>query len=234
MQQMIKGYGVNTPIAVFPTGLDESFFRKNARRAQEIRETCSRGKRHLLVTVSRLEKEKNYGFLLRGIAELERKMGDDFHVLIIGDGSQKAELKVRASILGIQDKVTFAGNIPNDQVKDYLNAADLFLFASKSETQGIVLAEVHAVGSDDIIRNGENGFLTAEREDEWAEKVIETLQEENLERMKSAALISAGNYRSSRLAIYEEMLYNQCGFRKGDRLYETEEGRRERSAMALR
>ena len=244
MQQMIKGYGVNTPIAVFPTGLDESFFRKNARRAQEIRETCSRGKRHLLVTVSRLEKEKNYGFLLRGIAELERKMGDDFHVLIIGDGSQKAELKVRASILGIQDKVTFAGNIPNDQVKDYLNAADLFLFASKSETQGIVLAEalaagtpvvaVHAVGSDDIIRNGENGFLTAEREDEWAEKVIETLQEENLERMKSAAFISAGNYRSSRLAIYEEMLYNQCGFRKGDRLYETEEGRREHSAMALR
>ena len=120
-------------------------------------------------------------------------MGDDFHVLIIGDGSQKAELKVRASILGIRDKVTFAGNIPNDQVKDYLNAADLFLFASKSETQGIVLAEalaagtpvvaVHAVGSDDIIRNGENGFLTAEREDEWAEKVIETLQEENLERM---------------------------------------------------
>ena len=244
MQQMIKGYGVNTPIAVFPTGLDESFFRKNARRAQEIRETCSRGKRHLLATVSRLEKEKNYGFLLRGITELERKMGDDFHVLIIGDGSQKAELKVRASILGIRDKVTFAGNIPNDQVKDYLNAADLFLFASKSETQGIVLAEalaagtpvvaVHAVGSDDIIRNGENGFLTAEREDEWAEKVIETLQEENLERMKSAAFISAGNYRSSRLAIYEEMLYNQCGFRKGDRLYETEEGRRERSAMALR
>ena len=185
MQQMIKGYGVNTPIAVFPTGLDESFFRKNAGRAQEIRETCSRGKRHLLVTVSRLEKEKNYGFLLRGITELERKMGDDFHVLIIGDGSQKAELKVRASILGIRDKVTFAGNIPNDQVKDYLNAADLFLFASKSETQGIVLAEalaagipvvaVHAVGSDDIIRNGENGFLTAEREDEWAEKVIDAL-----------------------------------------------------------
>ena len=137
MQQMIKGYGVNTPIAVFPTGLDESFFRKNAGRAQEIRETCSRGKRHLLVTVSRLEKEKNYGFLLRGIAELERKMGDDFHVLIIGDGSQKAELKVRASILGIRDKVTFVGNIPNDQVKDYLNAADLFLFASKSRPRGL-------------------------------------------------------------------------------------------------
>lgn len=243
MQQVIREYGVDTPAAVFPTGLDGAFFRKDVRRSQEIRKQYSRGKRHLLVTVSRLEKEKNYGFLLRGIAELRLELGDEFHVLIIGDGSQKSELKVRASILGIQDVVTFMGNIPNDQVKDYLSASDAFLFASKSETQGIVLAEalaagtpvvaVHATGTDDIIEDGVNGFLTEEREEEWAAKVIEALNEETNSRMKNAALISAENYRSSRLAIYEEMLYNQCGFRKGDRLYETEEDHRERSAMAL-
>ena len=243
MQQMMRKYGVDTPAAVFPTGLDGAFFRKDVRRSQEIRKQYSRGKRHLLVTVSRLEKEKNYGFLLRGIAELRLEIGDEFHVLIIGDGSQKSELKVRASILGIQDMVTFMGNIPNDQVKDYLSASDAFLFASKSETQGIVLAEalaagtpvvaVHATGTDDIIEDGVNGFLTEEREEEWAAKVIEALNEETNSRMKNAALISTENYRSSRLAIYEEMLYNQCGFRKGDRLYETEEDHRERSAMAL-
>ncbi|HJB46456.1 MAG TPA: glycosyltransferase [Candidatus Mediterraneibacter surreyensis] len=243
MQQMIRGYGVNTPIAIFPTGLDGSFFIRNVRRSKEIREQYGKGKRHLLVTVSRLEKEKNYGFLLRGIAELKQEIEDDFHLLIIGDGSQKAELKVRASILGIQDEVTFAGNVPNDQVKDYLNASDLFLFASKSETQGIVLAEamaagtpvvaVHAIGADDIIEDGVNGFLTEEREEEWAAKAAEALKDNTNSRMKSAALISAENYRSSRLAIYEEMLYNQCGFRKGERLYEDEEDHRERSAIAL-
>lgn len=243
MQQVIREYGVDTPAAVFPTGLDGAFFRKDIRRSQEIRKQYSRGKRHMLVTVSRLEKEKNYGFLLRGIAELRQELGDEFHVLIIGEGSQKSELKVRASILGIQDVVTFMGNIPNDQVKDYLGAADVFLFASKSETQGIVLAEalaagipvvaVHATGTDDIIEDGVNGFLTEEREEEWAAKVIEALNEETNSRMKNAALISAENYRSSRLAIYEEMLYNQCGFRKGERLYEAEEDRRECSAMAL-
>ena len=111
MRQTIREYGVHTPTAVFPTGLDGSFFRKNARRSQEIRQQYARGKRHLLVTVSRLEKEKNYGFLLRGIAELKRETGDDFHVLIIGDGSQRSELKVRAAILGIQDVVTFVGNV---------------------------------------------------------------------------------------------------------------------------
>ena len=195
MRQMIRGYGVHTPTAVFPTGLDGSFFRKNEKRSREIRE-------------------------------------------------QKAELKVRASILGIQDVVTFVGNVPNEQVRDYLAASDLFLFASKSETQGIVLAEamaagipvtaVHATGADDIIEDGVNGFLTEEKEEMWAAKVTEALEPETNSRMKRAALISAENYRSSRLAIYEEMLYNQCGFRKGDRLYETEEDRGERSAMAVR
>ena len=243
MRQMIRGYGVHTPTAVFPTGLDGSFFRKNEKRSREIREQYAKGKKHLLVTVSRLEKEKNYGFLLRGIAELKRETGDNFQVLIIGDGSQKAELKVRASILGIQDVVTFVGNVPNEQVRDYLAASDLFLFASKSETQGIVLAEamaagipvtaVHATGADDIIEDGVNGFLTEEKEEVWAAKVTEALEPETNSRMKRAALISAENYRSSRLAIYEEMLYNQCGFRKGEKLYEAEEDRRERSAMAL-
>ena len=243
MQQIIRGCGVDTPVAIFPTGLDGSFFRKNVRQSQEIRKQYGHGKKHLLVTVSRLEKEKNFGFLFRGIAELKRQAGNDFHVLIIGDGSQKAELKVTASILGIQDMVTFLGNIPNNQVKDYLGAADLFLFASKSETQGIVLTEalaagtpvvaVHAIGADDIIKDGVNGFLTEEKEEAWAAKVSEALEEERNSRMKKAALISAEKYRSSRLAIYEELLYNQCGFRKGERLYEAEEDRRERSAMAV-
>lgn len=243
MSRIIRGYGVETPVAVLPTGLDGDFFRKDAGRSQEIREQYSRGKKHLLVTVSRLEEEKNYGFLLRGITELRHVMGDSFHVLIIGDGSRRLELKVRASILGIQDVVTFVGNVPNDQVKDYLGAADLFLFASKSETQGIVLAEalaagtpvtaLHAVGTDDIIEDGVNGFLTEEKEAVWAAKAAEALDEEVNRRMRRAALISAENYRASRLAIREEMLYNQCGFGKGDRFYETEEDYPERSAVAL-
>ncbi len=244
MRQVIRGYGVTTPVAVLPTGLDESSYRNNPLRSQKIRQEYAKGKRYLFSTVSRLEKEKNYGFLLRGIAELKRQIGNDFHVMIIGEGSRKSELKVRAAILGIQDMVTFVGNVPNDEVKDYLNASDLFLFASRSETQGIVLAEalaagnpviaVHAVGSDDIIENGVNGYLTEEKEEVWAAKAAEILREENYAEMREAAGISAENYRASRLAIYEEMLYNQCGHRKGDRIYETEEDHREHSAVALR
>lgn len=165
-------------------------------------------------------------------------------MLILGDGSQRSELKVRASLLGIQDMVTFAGNVPNSEVRDYLAAADLFLFASTSETQGIVLAEsfaagtpvtaVRAVGTEDIIENGVNGFLTDEVETEWADRVAEILCGDKMEEMKKAARTSAENYRSSRLAIYEEMLYNQCICEKrAEVCYESEEDRAEHSAMAV-
>ena len=116
---------------------------------------------------------------------------------------------MRASILGIQDMVTFVGNVPNDQVRDYLEAADLFLFASTSETQGIVLAEamaagapvvaVRAVGTDDIIENGceriphgrvGGGVGRLRGGDPFLRK---------LEKMREAARLSAENYRASSL-----------------------------------
>ena len=262
MRQIIRCYGAAVPVEVFPTGLDDSFFQVDRERASEIRERYGKGKKYLFSTVSRLEKEKNYGFLLRGIAEFRHRYGDDFQVMILGDGSQKGELKVRASLLGIHDVVTFVGNVPNHEVKDYLAASDVFLFASKSETQGIVLAEamaagkpvvaVHAVGSDDIIKDGVNGYLTEEDETAWAEHVKMALEKEKGRKMMRQALRTAENYRSSRLALYEEMLYNQCicgkknelrlmdqqyglnGERKEGSLYEDEETGRESSAVVIR
>lgn len=244
MQRVLRGYGMKSRSAVFPTGLEDRFFTPSPERASQIREKWGQGKKYLLVTVSRLEKEKNYGFLLRGIAEIRRKIGDDFHVLILGDGSQKPELKVRASILGLQDTVTFVGNVPNEEVRDYLAAADLFLFVSTSETQGIVLAEafaagtpvvaVRAVGTDDIIEDGVNGCLTEESEEEWADRAAGVLLGSRREQMGKAARAAAENYRASRLANYEEMLYNQCICEKrAEVCYEPEEDRAEHSAMAV-
>ena len=251
MQQVIREYGVKGPSAIFPTGLAEDFYRGDAARSSQIRQQYGKGKKHLLVTVSRLEKEKNYRFLFRGIAELRHQFGDDFQLMVIGDGSRKAQLKNGAAILGIQDLITFVGNVPNEEVKYYLGAADLFLFASKSETQGIVLAEamaagnpvvaVHAVGSDDIVKDGYNGYLTEENEAAWALRAAEALKPEINRKMRQAALRTAENYRASSLAIYEEMLYNQCVRRKGETAYEgteygtfgQEEDRTENSAMVI-
>ena len=84
--------------------------------------------------------------------------------------------------------------------------------------------------------------MTEEEERRWAEKVIEAAQPENRFKMKKAALKEAQNYRSDTLALYEEMLYNQCicgkamdrqKDGKGEYSYENGEAHGEGAAMAV-
>lgn len=162
-------------------------------KAKEIRKTYKGDKKHLFVTVSRLEKEKNYEFILRGIAKIKEEAGDDFHVMILGDGSQKGELKTKAALLGIGNLVTFVGNVKNEDVKHYVHAADLFYLHQIRDTG-------NRSGRSDGSRNsgscGSRGrigrycqrrskrILTEEEESRWAEKVIEAAQPENRFKMK--------------------------------------------------
>lgn len=220
MQRIMRENGITTKIEVLPTGLDDSFYTGDLERQEELKKKYKKEKRYLFATVSRLEQEKNYGFLLRGIAELKAQIGNCFRVMIIGDGSQASELKTRTALLGIGDVVEFVGNVPNQEVKDYLGASDAFLFASKSETQGIVLAEamaagcpvvaVDAVGTDDVIRDGVNGFLTGESESEWAGRAAELIRSWKYPERKAAALMTAESYRASAIAEQEEELYRRC------------------------
>ena len=136
------------------------------------------------------------------------------------------------------------GSVIPSYMKWFCSQCDLVVAPSAGMLQVIVLAEalaagcpvvaVHATGADDVVRNGVNGFLTAEDEDAWAEKAAEALRPENLGRMREAARSDADNYRASRLAIYAEMLYNQCVLRKGENGYERSEDRGGHVAAAVR
>ena len=178
--------------------------------------------------MSRLEKEKNTDFLLEGVVEIKKKLGGSFRVLFIGDGSQKQGMQKKVEKLGLQEEVLFTGNIPNEEIKDYLGASDLFLFASRSETQGIVLAEalaagvpvvaVRAVGVDDSILDGQNGYRTAENTEKWAEKAALALKPDIHTALKRGAILMAENYRAERIALREENLYMQCILRKQEEI----------------
>lgn len=233
MQELMRNRGTKTPTAVFPTGLEDSFYIKEEEKSQALREMYLQKRKHLFCTVSRLEEEKNPKFLLQGIASLKEQIGATFRMLYIGDGSMRDELEEMAVELGISEEVVFVGNIENERMKHYLNACDLFLFASKSETQGIVLAEafatgnpvvaVKATGVEDIVIDGKNGYMTGEDIKEWTGKVVEALKEENYKELKKQAEITASGFRSSSLAIYEELLYAQCiNKREEEREYENE------------
>ncbi len=212
----IKNYleeiNVNTKINVMPTGLEDTHFIGDESRTREIRDKYIDDKKYLFCTVSRLTKEKNVEFIIDGIKRLKEKVGDIFKLLIIGDGPLKEELKEKVSNLGIKSNVEFLNNIPNKNIGDYYRACDLFLFASKSETQGIVLIEamaaknpvvaVRGTGVVDIVENEVNGFITDEDIDEWSDKIASLLNNKvSFKKMSIRAYNTALNYSSEKIAI---------------------------------
>ena len=67
-------------------------------------------------------------------------------LVLIGDGPDKQTLELLAAELGIAERATFTGQVPFDEIPVYLKAADLFVFASVTETQGLVTIEAMAAG----------------------------------------------------------------------------------------
>ncbi len=212
---------LQTPIAVLPTGIPAENFLPEQKKAKQIRQQYLGEADFLFCTVSRLAKEKNLYFQLEGLACLKRllkKEGKTFRHMMIGGGPEKKELTRRIQELGLTENVFLLGNVDNAEIKNYQAASDLFLFTSKSETQGIVLLEAMAVsnpviaveasGVRDVIKNGENGYLTEEDSYQWARKIAEVLKDaEQKEVMREGARKTAELYAEDTVAKRAEQCY---------------------------
>lgn len=212
---------LQTPIAVLPTGIPAENFLPEQKKAEQIRQQYLGEVDFLFCTVSRLAKEKNLYFQLEGLACLKRllkKEGKTFRHMMIGGGPEKKELTRRIQEFGLTENVFLLGNVDNAEIKNYQAASDLFLFTSKSETQGIVLLEAMAVsnpviaveasGVRDVIKNGENGYLTEEDSYQWARKIAEVLKDaEQKEVMREGARKTAELYAEDTVAKRVEQYY---------------------------
>ena len=145
MAGVLQRYGIDTPYSVIPTGIDLDEFSGGSgerfRRAHGIST-----ERPVMVTVSRLAREKNIGFL---IDVLERLLPEfpDLLLVIAGEGPDALRLRTRVAGRGLENNVRFFGNLPRSrQLLDCYRAGDLFVFASPTETQGLVLIEAMALG----------------------------------------------------------------------------------------
>lgn len=218
MKENLMEYGTKKNIQILPTGLPSSSFIEDEKKTEEIRRKYKKDKKYLLCTTARLEKEKNLEFLLQGISELKMLLGDIFQVIILGDGKQKKVLEELAKQLKIEDAVSFLGSVPNEEIKNYQFASDLFLFSSKSETQGIVLLEamaaknpviaIKASGVVDVVRNGKNGFMTEEDIHDWAETAAEILTNSSLyETLKKGARDTAEQFQTREIAQIAQEAY---------------------------
>ena len=124
-------------------------------------------KKHVIMSVGRLEAEKGYATLLRAFSEIENC--HDSLLVICGEGRERQNLEKLAQQLGIQGNVYLPGFVANPY--SYLAHADLFVLSSSSEAFGVVLVEALAVGIPvvstdcpsygprEILANGEIGKL---------------------------------------------------------------------------
>lgn len=210
---------IETPYYVLPTGLSDDAYILNDQKSADIRKKYIGDKQHLFISVSRITKEKNIEFMIKALKVLKHKVGDTFRLMIVGSGDLVAELAVMARELGVEDNVVFTGQVDNEDLPAYYGASDMFVFASLTETQGIVLLEamaqkvpvvaVDATGVRDIVKNGENGYLCGENKNEWCNCICMALGDESL---KNGAITTAKEYMGEIIAkkaadIYMDVIY---------------------------
>ncbi len=170
VEAALRGYGLQKPISVVPSGISlkqHSAGLSDARRGEMRREMGIADDELLLLNLGRLGTEKNIGELVDFFA-LALDAGRKLKFLIVGDGPAREELEARARSLGIVDKVIFTGMVSPDKVQSYYCLGDVFVSASTSETQGLTYVEAAANGLPllcrrdpclkNVIRPGENGF----------------------------------------------------------------------------
>jgi glycosyltransferase involved in cell wall biosynthesis len=145
MQQALLAYGINRRIEILPTGLPAERFRAGDGNAFRRRHGLEL-EQPLLLFVGRAAHEKNIGFLLEMMLEL-RKRSPDALLLIAGEGPAAHSLRAQATRLGLDGTVRFLGYFDRGgELQDCYSAADIFVFSSLTETQGLVLLEAMAQG----------------------------------------------------------------------------------------
>lgn len=171
MREELLKYGVQKPIYILPFGVDLEPFERplqiDARAALGLEPD-----ERLLLYTGRLGAEKNLKFLLRAFRQILDGSAQPLRLVLAGDGPYRPQLEQYAHELQLHNRVIFTGYIPREQLTDYYRAADLFVFASKTETQGLVLMEamaaglpavaVSAMGVQDVVFHDETGLLVDE------------------------------------------------------------------------
>lgn len=146
MRDILLRYGVKTPMRVIPTGMPGASFEEGDGAAFRARHQI-RHDQPTLVFVGRVAFEKNIDFLLRVIAELKRTTHPDIVLIIAGEGPAKNRLQHLGKTLDLASNLRFVGYLERGpELSSCYQAGDAFVFASRTETQGLVLLEAMSLG----------------------------------------------------------------------------------------
>ena len=228
---LVNDYGLVDRFTVIPTGIDTTPYKKA--NGSALRSQWNWGDDKIIISAGRLAEEKNWVTLLEAFA-IAQKTQPNIRLVLLGDGPQVEALRRLAAELEIVERVTFVGKVPFEEIPNYLKAADLFAFASITETQGLVTLEamaaglpivaVDASGTRDILEHGKQGFLTQNDPNDLANGIVKLVENSSLMgKFKSAALRTSRTYDNHRLARKMLKVYEQAIIDKKNEQYVTVE-----------
>ncbi len=219
-QRVLEGYGVRTSVSVVPTAIPAPPYVLQ-RPPETKHEFGLPPDARLLLYVGRLAPEKNLDLLLRAFALVAAKTNDTY-LILAGSGKSRGALESRARSLGIHRRTRFAGFLGRTKLDPLYQASDLFLFPSKTETQGLAVGEalaaglpcvvVNAGGAPESVRDGVDGFLVADDAKAMAERTLALLADSagrrrlSEEAKRGAQARTPENVGGRMVVVYEELI----------------------------
>ena len=229
MLERLRGYGIRTRAEVLPTGVDLARFRGGDGQAFR-RSHGIAPDRPVLVHISRVAHEKNIDFVVRALAVIRRQVPDVL-LVIAGEGPALAHLKSRTARLGLEQNVLFVGYLERcGALLDCYCAGDAFVFASRTETQGLVLLEALALGvpvvstavmgTADVLAGVAGAVVAPDEIEGFAASVVTVLGDAELRRrLAHAAPHDASAWSAVAMATQLAALYAELATSAGDSRY---------------
>ena len=185
MFEVLQQYGITTPAQIIPTGLEPYSFEEGNGDAFRDQYDIARD-RPTMLFVGRVAFEKNIGFLLQVTERVRREIGNVLFI-IAGEGPSLESLKTQASDMGLMPNMKFIGYLDRHrELASCYRAGNVFVFASRTETQGLVLLEAMAqgvpvvsiaeMGTKDVLLEGAGARIVPEDVPHFANTVVSLLR----------------------------------------------------------
>ena len=199
MFKLLSSYGIDRPIEVLPTGIDDSISKIDEKELASFKKDIYKEfpileNKKVLLYVGRVVKEKNLDMLFDVFSKVKEKIKDSV-LFFVGGGPELDNLKEKAKAHPLSSSICFAGYRDRNILSYFYHLADVFVFPSCTETQGLVTIEamrtslpvvaIGEMGTLDVMQGDHGGFMVKNDVNEFADRVVDLLSDKKLHSQKS-------------------------------------------------